>query len=109
MTVDIRVILSKLDRYFQLSDEEALDLYDDLDTLYNDLKAKFLEALVYPDKNRELVDKVLGTAVQLLKKESRTLEEELVLIALLDILATDLHDRTIGFIPAEEEEMGKEE
>ncbi|MEM4827835.1 MAG: hypothetical protein QXK07_07350 [Desulfurococcaceae archaeon] len=97
-------ITSRLSRYFQLSEDEALDLYDELDTLYNELKARFLEALVYPDKNRELVDRILNMVSKLLTKESRTLEEDLLLIALLDILSTDLHDKTIEFVEAVQEE-----
>ncbi|MEM1879126.1 MAG: hypothetical protein QW721_03605 [Desulfurococcaceae archaeon] len=97
-------IASRLSRYFQLSEDEALDLYDELDTLYNELKARFLEALVYPDRNRELVERIFDMVSKLLTKESRTLEEDLLLIALLDILSTDLHDRTIGFVEAEQEE-----
>ena len=97
-------ITSRLSRYFQLSEDEALDLYDELDTLYNELKARFLEALVYPDRNRELVERIFDMVSKLLTKESRTLEEDLLLIALLDILSTDLHDRTIGFVEAEQEE-----
>ncbi|MEM1695327.1 MAG: hypothetical protein QXE66_07050 [Desulfurococcaceae archaeon] len=97
-------IVSRLSRYFQLSEDEALDLYDELDTLYNELKARFLEALVYPDKNRELVDRIFDMVSKLLMKESRTLEEDLLLIALLDILSTDLHDRTIGLVEEEQEE-----
>ncbi|MEM1618935.1 MAG: hypothetical protein QXE77_05230 [Desulfurococcaceae archaeon] len=97
-------IVSRLSRYFQLSEDEALDLYDELDTLYNELKARFLEALVYPDRNRELVERIFDMVSKLLTKESRTLEEDLLLIALLDILSTDLHDRTIGFVEAEQEE-----
>ncbi|MEM4769856.1 MAG: hypothetical protein QW579_04465 [Desulfurococcaceae archaeon] len=97
-------IVSRLSRYFQLSEDEALDLYDELDTLYNELKARFLEALVYPDRNRELVERIFDMVSKLLTKESRTLEEDLLLIALLDILSTDLHDRTIGFVEAVQEE-----
>ncbi|MEM4912997.1 MAG: hypothetical protein QW579_02205 [Desulfurococcaceae archaeon] len=97
-------IASRLSRYFQLSEDEALDLYDELDTLYNELKARFLEALVYPDRNRELVERIFDMVSKLLTKESRTLEEDLLLLALLDILSTDLHDRTIGFVEAEQEE-----
>ncbi|MEM4596336.1 MAG: hypothetical protein QXQ91_03745 [Nanopusillaceae archaeon] len=102
--VTVQSIVSRLSRYFQLSEDEALDLYDELDTLYNELKARFLEALVYPDKNRELVDRIFDMVSKLLMKESRTLEEDLLLIALLDILSTDLHDRTIGLVEEEQEE-----
>ncbi|MEM4889347.1 MAG: hypothetical protein QXJ64_07915 [Thermosphaera sp.] len=97
-------IASRLSRYFQLSEDEALDLYDELDTLYNELKARFLEALVYPGRNKDLVDRIFDIVSKLLTKESRTLEEDLMLIALLDILSTDLYDRTIGFIEAKQEE-----
>ncbi|MEM4224402.1 MAG: hypothetical protein QXX93_00380 [Desulfurococcaceae archaeon] len=97
-------ITSRLSRYSQLSEDEALDLYDELDTLYNELKARFLEALVCPDRNRELVERIFDMVSKLLTKESRTLEEDLLLLALLDILSTDLHDRTIGFVEAVQEE-----
>ncbi len=94
----------RLLRYFELSDEEALELYDELDQLYNELKARYLEALIYPDKNRELVNTVINTTIALLDKPSKNTEDELMLIALLDILATDLHDRTMGLVEVEEEE-----
>jgi len=104
-----RSLLDKLERYFELSEEDALDLYDELDTLYNELRSKYLAALLEPDKNRELAEKIFDLTKKLLLKDERSLEEELTLIALLDILATDIHDRVVGLVTAESEESEKEE
>lgn len=104
MTMSISMEIKRLlDKYFSLTEEEALDLYDMLDTLYNDIKSRYLEALLRPSENEELVGKIIRLTGELLSKEERSFEEELQLIALLDILSTDVHDRTIGFITEEEE------
>jgi len=101
-------ILEKLSRYFELSEDDALDLYDELDTLYNELRSKYLEALVEPGKNRELVERILDLTRKLLLKSEKSLEEELMLIALLDILATNIHDQYIGLITPESREVKEE-
>ncbi len=103
-----RSILEKLGRYFELSEDDALYLYDELDTLYNELRSKYLEALVEPGKNRELVERILDLTRKLLLKSEKSLEEELMLIALLDILATDVHDRVAGLITGESEKAEEE-
>ncbi len=101
-------LLEKLERYFELSEKDALDLYDELDTLYNELRSKYLAALLEPNKNRELAEKIFDLTKKLLVKDEKSLEEELTLIALLDILATDIHDRVVGFMIAESEELREE-
>ena len=68
------------------------------------MKAKYLEALLRPQENKEVISKLFEVLLTNLEKQDRTLEEDLVLIAVLDILSTDLYDRTIGIEVAEEEE-----
>lgn len=102
--MSIAVILEKISRYAELSESEMDDLYDHIDSLYNELISKYLEALLVPHRNKELVDKIVGLARSLLEKENRNMEEELMLIALLDILATDLYNKTAGLAPSEEGE-----
>lgn len=104
MSSPIETIRKMLENYFVMSEDEALDLYDALDTLYNEIKSKYLELLLEPDKNKELVKRMIRVTTELLSREERTFEEELQLIALLDILATDLHDRFVGFVVEEKEE-----
>jgi hypothetical protein len=104
----VKEILGKLDKYFELAEDDALELYDALDTLYNELRSKYLEALVEPEKNRELTTRILDLAKTLLVKSEKSLEEELVLIALLDILATNIHDQYIGLITPESREIKEE-
>jgi len=94
----IEDIVKKLDNYFELSEDDALELYDELDTLYNELRSKYLTALLNPGENRELANSILDLTKKLLVKNEKNLEEDLLLIALLDILATDIHDRFIGLI-----------
>lgn len=92
-------------KYRELSEEEMIELYDLIDMLYNEIKSKYLEVFINPEENNELFMKLINLTKDLLQKEGRSLEEELQLIALLDIIATDLHDRTIGFITEEGEEI----
>jgi hypothetical protein len=105
----VKSILEKLDKNFELSEDDALDLYDELDTLYNELRSKYLTALAEPERNKEIIEKIFDVTKKLLLKNERNLEEELALIALLDILATDIHDRVVGLITVESEEEIKEE
>jgi molybdopterin/thiamine biosynthesis adenylyltransferase len=96
-------IVSLLERYFQLSEEEAVDLADELDSLYNELKSRYLEALWKPEENRELAEKIIKRAVELVKAGSLGFEGELALIALLDILSTDLYDKHLLYRSGGEE------
>jgi hypothetical protein len=97
-------IAEKLSRYFELNVDEQEELYDLADTLYNELISKYLEALASPEENKPLVESVLKMAIELLGKKERGLLEDLALIAILDIICTDLHDRLVGFVEAESEE-----
>jgi len=97
-------IAEKLSRYFELNVDEQEELYDLADTLYNELISKYLEALASPEENKPLVESVSKTAIELLGKKERGLLEDLALIAILDIICTDLHDRLVGFVEVESEE-----
>lgn len=97
-------ILEKLAKYFELSRDEMLDLYDTVDTLYNELITKYIEAMMNHETSKEIVEKLFDLASNLLSRENISVDEELILIAILDILATDLHNKTVGFIYAEKEE-----
>lgn len=101
---NLKDILDRVQRYTELSEDEMYDLYDELDTLYNELISRYLEALARPQDNLELVRRIIDLVAMLLAKEKRSLEEELTLIALLDILATDLYNKTVGFVQASEAE-----
>lgn len=102
--MSIPAILEKISRYAELSESEMDDLYDHIDSLYNEMISKYLEALLVPHKNRELVDRIFKLARSLLEREDRNIEEELMLIALLDILASDLYNKIAGFAPPEKGE-----
>ncbi|MEM0031811.1 MAG: hypothetical protein QXS24_01835 [Desulfurococcaceae archaeon] len=102
MSYDRSIVIEKLSKYFELTRDDMFELYDQLDTLYNEIITKYLEALADPKSNEQLVKKLFELALLLLNKDSLSVEEELTLISILDILATDLHDKTIGFISAEE-------
>lgn len=99
---ELRELANRILRYNALSEGEMLDLYDELDTLYNNMISKYLEALMYPNKNKDLANKIIELTTKLLIKDSKSIEEELVLLALLDILATDLYNKTVGLIPVSE-------
>ncbi|MEM4661311.1 MAG: hypothetical protein QXQ73_01330 [Desulfurococcaceae archaeon] len=99
---ELSELVNKISRYNALSEDEMLDLYDKLDSLYNDIASRYLEALMYPDKNRELVNKVIELTTKLLTKDNKSIEEELALLALLDILAADLYNKTMGLVLASE-------
>ncbi|MGC9012663.1 hypothetical protein [Thermogladius sp.] len=88
-----RELARAVERYFQLSEDEAVDLADELDTLYNNMKAKYIELLWKRGEGGEGAAGILKRAVELLNKEELSQDEELILIALLDILSTDLYDR----------------
>lgn len=96
-------LIELISKYTDLSEEEALELYDAVDTLYNEIKMKYLEILIDPEKNHESYIKLIDLLKTLLRKENRNIEDELQLIALLDIIATDLYDRTIGIVEEREE------
>ncbi|WP_440059451.1 hypothetical protein ACSU1N_06595 [Thermogladius sp. 4427co] len=91
--MDREALVKAVERYFQLSEDEAVDLADQLDYLYNDIKSKYLEALWNPSEKKELADAIIKKAIELLKLENLDIEKELELIALLDILSTDLYDK----------------
>jgi len=105
----VKSVLEKLNKYFELSEEDALNFYDEVDTLYNELRSKYLTALAEPEKNRDLTERIFDLTKKLLVKSEKSLEEELTLIALLDILATDIHDRVVGLVTTESEEEAGEE
>lgn len=84
-------LVALLGKYGELGGDELEDLYDLADDVYNAAKSKFLEALL--DPKSETATRIIGMAIELLKKERRTFEEELLLVALLDIIATDAYDR----------------
>jgi hypothetical protein len=71
--------------------------------MYNELITKYVEALMNHETSKEIVKRLFDLASNLLSKESISVDEELILIAILDILATDLHDKTVGFIYDEKE------
>ena len=97
-------ILEKISKYSELNQDEVLELYDKVDELYNNLLVKYLEALVNLDKNKDIVDRILDLARKLLTKENRDIEEELILIAILDIMAEDLFQRASIYPSSLEEE-----
>lgn len=103
MSINRKLIIEKLSKYFELTQDEMYELYDQLDVLYNEMITRFLEAVANPTSNKQLTTKLFELASVLLNKDSLNIEEELTLIAILDILASDLHDKTIGFISPEEE------
>jgi len=94
LSLSIEYILAKISRYTELSEEEMGELYDHVDSLYNEMISKYLEALLEPGENREIVNNILQLTKTLLEKKERSIEEELTLIALLDILASDLYSKT---------------
>jgi hypothetical protein len=102
--MDNKTLVEKISRLLELSEEEAEELYDVVDTLYNEYSSKYIEAILKPEENRELVNQFITVTKQLLEKENRSFIEELALIAALDIIAMALHDKLIGFIEVEEEE-----
>lgn len=85
-----------LDRYFQLELGEMEDLYDLVDEVYNVLGAKYIDALASPEENKELVGKLFTLARSLVSKTERSIEEELMLIAIMDIFANDLYFKLYG-------------
>lgn len=97
---NVRDIIDKLRKYAELRGEEAVELSEELDTLYNHLKARYLDIL-WEMKDTEAVNKLVELALSLLEKSERSLIEELALIALLDIFATDLYDKFVGPIVRE--------
>lgn len=98
-------IVDLISKYHTLDNERLEELYDQVDNLYNELVTKYTDALTSPDANKETVDRVLELAKILIAKENRTIEEDLILIAILDIIATDLHFRLYGgFVEYTEEE-----
>lgn len=99
---ELSELVNRISNYNALSESEMLDLYDELDTLYNNMISKYLEALMYPNKNKDLVNKIIELTTKLLVKDSKSIEEELILLALLDILATDLYNKTAGLVPVSE-------
>lgn len=89
-------LLDMITKYYQLDQETLEDLYDQVDNLYNELVTRYLEAISSPSDNKEIVDKIIGYAKSLIAKRNRTIEEDLILIAILDVIATDLHYRLYG-------------
>lgn len=85
-----------LKKYNELSNEEASDLYDALDQLFNEARSRYLDVLWNRDENPELFDKLVNLVITMLRKHDRDLREDLILIALLDLFATDLHDKIYG-------------
>lgn len=90
-----------LPRYTTMGQQELEELYEDVEMLYNELRSKYLEALAEPEKNRGLVESLVGKTVELLLMDERGLVEEIALIGLLNLFATDMHDRLAGYIVAE--------
>lgn len=84
-----------LDKYWDLAEREAEELYDAMDEAYNEAKSVFLDALWEPEGS-ELASVLLNRLKELLAKPERSVEENLVLVALLDIFSTDLHDKYIA-------------
>ncbi|MEM4528353.1 MAG: hypothetical protein QXS23_04095 [Desulfurococcaceae archaeon] len=95
---NIEKAVEMLKKYNELSSDEMNDLYDILDTLFNEIRSKYLDILWNPGENIELFNQLLDLAITLLGKRERSLQEDLVLIALLDLFATDLHDKIFGFV-----------
>lgn len=89
-------LLDMITKYHELDREKLEDLYDQVDDLYNELVARYIEAISSPSDNKEIIDKIISHAKSLIAKGDRTLEEDLILIAILDIIATDLHYRLYG-------------
>jgi len=94
--LDIRGIIERLNRYFELGDKEIEELYEVLDDLYADYSSRFLEALGKPEEYKSFLDEFFTLVKSLITKESRSMLEELALIAILDILASDLYERLVG-------------
>jgi len=56
--MDNKTLVEKISRLLELSEEEAEELYDVVDTLYNEYSSKYIEAILKPEENRELVKPV---------------------------------------------------
>lgn len=89
------IIKRLLEKYWDLSEREAEELYDAMDEAYNEAKAVFLDALWEPESS-ELASILLNKLKTLLAKMDRSVEDNLMLVALLDIFSTDLHDKYIA-------------
>lgn len=77
--MDNKTLVEKISRLLELSEEEAEELYDVVDTLYNEYSSKYIEAILKPEENRELVNQFITVTKQLLEKENRSFIEELAL------------------------------
>lgn len=91
-----------LKRLFELGRDEAVDLADELDSLYNQLKFEAMGALWDPEQRRGEAEKLVEMAAELLGKKDRSLLETLALVALLDAISTSVYDRFLLY-GAEEE------
>ena len=94
--MDIRDIIERLNRYFELGDKELEELYEFLDDLYADYSSRFLEALGKPEEYKGFLNEFFALVKSLIIKESSSMLEELALIAILDILASDLYEKLLG-------------
>jgi hypothetical protein len=94
--LNLQEIIEKINRYFELGDKELEELYEFLDDLYADYSSRFLEALGKPEEYKGFIDEFFALVKSLIAKESRSMLEELALIAILDILASDLYERLVG-------------
>lgn len=94
--MNLQEIVEKINRYFELGDKELEELYELLDDLYADYSSRFLEALGKPKEYKGFIDEFFALVKSLITKESRSMLEELALIAILDILASDLYERLVG-------------
>jgi len=94
--LNLQEIIEKINRYFELGDKELEELYELLDDLYADHSSRFLEALGKPEEYKGFIDEFFALVKSLITKESRSMLEELALIAILDILASDLYERLVG-------------
>ena len=94
--MDSQEIIEKINRYFELGNEELEELYEFLDDLYADYSSRFLEALGKPEEYKGFLNEFFALVKSLITKESRSMLEELALIAILDILASDLYERLVG-------------
>jgi len=50
--MDNKTLVEKISRLLELSEEEAEELYDVVDTLYNEYSSKYIEAILNLKKNR---------------------------------------------------------
>ena len=94
--MNLQEIIEKINRYFELGDKELEEFYELLDDLYADYSSRFLEALDKPEEYKGFIDEFFALFKSLITKESRSMLEELALIAILDVLASDLYERLVG-------------